>query len=313
LHAIASLYPIAACSHLYGIKEILYAFPLWFMLLASPIKALFKSRAGAKVAVLLVITAILPTFISYPQYIPYFNSFMGAGMQPYYFADSNVDYGQDINRLSSYMRKNGLRSMRMSLSGPATPEEMGLDASADIGCTPTSGLLAISSTHVSEGHIKGWPSPCYRWLSRHEPVQSIGSSIYVYDIKLRSRIIEDRFLNELILIPGFEHVGVADYPTNDLFNFQHRRENHTYYITISYDIGRDKDLHRYRRSESGLHKWVYLSKKGMDPVHHMYIWVYDDATLSVSSEDGGPRLLEMTEHVLEAFPPTSDLFIKDWE
>src|SRR5262249_33252666 len=83
---------------------------------------------------------------AHPDYLPYFNEI--ASSRPEYFrVDSDLDWGQDLWRLSSRLRALGAPSLQMSYFGTADLKLAELPPVTDITCSaPLTGYVAISAT-----------------------------------------------------------------------------------------------------------------------------------------------------------------------
>jgi len=64
---------------------------------------------------------------AYPDYLAYFNSFVGGSSRGYlYAADSNVDWGQDLIELKRYMDANDIDCIQLLYFGRVAPEVYGI-------------------------------------------------------------------------------------------------------------------------------------------------------------------------------------------
>jgi hypothetical protein len=108
--------------------------------------------------------------------------------------DSNVDWGQDLNRLAWWQVKHPeAKPLFLAFSGSADPTLYGVDAYPMPGLTPNwppvdmlpewygpqsiprTGWLAVS-VHLLRMH------PGYAWLRDYQPVDRAGYSIWLYHI-----------------------------------------------------------------------------------------------------------------------------------
>ncbi|MFH1403246.1 MAG: glycosyltransferase family 39 protein [Candidatus Altiarchaeota archaeon] len=195
LNIIIACMIIISSTILTGIRLVLFIFPLIYLLLAEPLKALLnKSRTSRRFAYLIVALSILPTLIYHPHYISYFNQAIGGPENGYkYASDSNIDWGQDLPGLKRYMDENDIKEIKLAYFGTARIEEHGIrytsmpnnqdvmsaQKKSGIECGPVEGLLAVSTT--SRTGQFGDPY-CYEWLRKHEPMDNIGYSIWIYNI-----------------------------------------------------------------------------------------------------------------------------------
>jgi len=208
-----------------GVRHVLPTFPIIYILVSGQInkwlnsysgpllekiklnsKKEFKSfkmiswvhfKAYSKYAIIIILFAwyAFGTIKIYPHFLTYFNELIGGSSQGYkYVTDSNLDWGQDLKRLTEFVDQNNIDKIYVdyfggdSLNyrlgakyqpwwGDKNPEEL-----------PSNSWLAISATFLQGG--KGVPNPeyhektgYYNWLNQYEPVTVIGNSIFVYQIK----------------------------------------------------------------------------------------------------------------------------------
>jgi hypothetical protein len=92
----------------------------------------------------------------YPQYLCYFNELVGGPRNgQYYLADSNIDWGQDLLRLTDYSHRHPGETIKLSYFGSAVPAAYGfpcelLPSSMETGSPKYldgGGLYVISETH----------------------------------------------------------------------------------------------------------------------------------------------------------------------
>ncbi len=179
---------------LIGIRLILIIFPFIYILMAEPIKHLLTAKHGRYLVYALTIISLFSTATIHPHYIAYFNTISGGPENGYkIFSDSNLDWGQDLPGLKKYMDDNGIPKIKLSYYGMGKIEEYGIEYTSlpnnqpltsyqrkpDIGCGPTTGLIAISA--ISLTNDKKDPE-CYGWLKEKEPIDMIGYSILIYNI-----------------------------------------------------------------------------------------------------------------------------------
>ncbi|MCX6813774.1 MAG: glycosyltransferase family 39 protein [Candidatus Azambacteria bacterium] len=143
------------------------------------------------IIIILFIWAIISVVSIWPSFLAYFNGIAGGPNSGYKFVvDSNIDWGQDILRLSQFIEKNNIKEIKMDYFSGAPAEYYIKTAKIESFDreTPQKGWLAISAT-ILMGACKSDKIPCsyneraYTWLDQYKPVAKIGYSIFVYDIK----------------------------------------------------------------------------------------------------------------------------------
>jgi len=191
-HAFFTIYPatlffvVASISkHDIGVRHILPFYLLVFIWIGGigSIKKWWARGLTLVVAVLSIITGIT----SYPDYIPYFNPIAGGENGGYRFlSDSNLDWGQDLKQLDSFIRHS------TDIKQPVYLDYFGdKDLIKYYGLTvgkitpveeykPTSGTFAISMFKLQ--NVWAPSETRYNWLKQYAPVKKIGGSIWIFDV-----------------------------------------------------------------------------------------------------------------------------------
>jgi hypothetical protein len=117
---------------------------------------------------------------NHPDYIAYFNTFVPRGREHEYLLDSNLDWGQDIDRLSRVVARRGIDSLGVLCLTNADLAKHGIRAVDGDWSSPQAarGWLAISA-HILKG-VTDLPHDKYAWLEDVEAVERIGRSIFLY-------------------------------------------------------------------------------------------------------------------------------------
>lgn len=157
-----------------GIRHILPIYPFIFVFTGKIInEPEMRNNFLRTVFIFLIIWLILSTILIFPHYIAYFNELIGGPDKGYkYLIDSNIDWGQDIIGLKEYLKNNNVKRIKLSVFGTGIYNI----EYEDILSVPTKGLIAISVNDLQS--IKG-----YSWLKKYKPIEKIGYSIFIYDIK----------------------------------------------------------------------------------------------------------------------------------
>ncbi|WP_428939003.1 hypothetical protein [Fontivita pretiosa] len=174
-----------------GIRHVLPLIVMLYLLACWP---LVRGRLLGALAGCLTLAAA-ETAIAHPDYLSFFN--LGAGgtqRGDRFLADSNIDWGQDIDRLAKWLHSPEMRGRPYALHlfmypKDKLPRELGLDPAAVDAPPPPAGLFAIS-TNIGR-RLFGFElrkdgtridAPDYSWLDRYRVIKRIGSSIRVYDL-----------------------------------------------------------------------------------------------------------------------------------
>jgi hypothetical protein len=175
-----------------GVRHVLPTFPFMYLLIIGQLKRWLEHRAETSavskgrftLVIFLLAFYVISSLTVYPHFIAYFNEFAGGPDGGYrYIVDSNLDWGQDLRRLKKFVEKNNIDKIKVDYFGGGDVKYYLGDRAelwhADNG--PTTGWLAVSATFLQTSRAYSWAS--YEWLDEHEPVEKIGYSIFVYNIK----------------------------------------------------------------------------------------------------------------------------------
>jgi hypothetical protein len=167
-----------------GVRHILPIYPMLCVLAATLVTRLPRGRIIA--AACAAIVAIESVAI-YPNYLAFFNAASGGpAAGPRYLLDSNIDWGQDVKKLRTWLRARHIPSVCMSYFGNTGVEFYGIpmeylprtneiDLRQNLNC-----VAAISVTNLYGLYV---PPDAYAWLRALKPAAKIGWSIYVYDLR----------------------------------------------------------------------------------------------------------------------------------
>jgi 4-amino-4-deoxy-L-arabinose transferase-like glycosyltransferase len=177
LAAAAAIVAVAMTSNLdLGVRYVLPAFvPLS---LAAAIGAAAMLRTARSIAVALIALHCAVSFASHPDYFPYFNAL--AWPEPgRYLIDSNLDWGQDVLRLRSELRRRRVAGFGQSLMGGADLDALRFPPSYPINpWIATDGWLAVSEHSYQMQKAQG----AWTWLE-HAPYTRVGESIRLYRLR----------------------------------------------------------------------------------------------------------------------------------
>jgi len=184
-----------------GVRHILPTFPFVYLLISGQINRIFSFLKTKKklfivhcsLFIVLLAWYAFSSLSVFPYYLTYFNELVGGAKNGYkYVTDSNLDWGQDLKRLTNWVEENNIKKIKVDYFGGATAEYYLGDKFepwwGDRNPEEAKGSwLAISATFLQQGRAtptKGWdhPTDFYMWLNKYEPIEVIGNSIFVYYI-----------------------------------------------------------------------------------------------------------------------------------
>jgi Dolichyl-phosphate-mannose-protein mannosyltransferase len=187
-----------------GVRHLLPVFPFTIMLVARAISRWLVGPHGrpgwptgpalarGMVVAGLVLWQVVSVVRVYPSFLAYFNEVAGgpAGGGRY-VVDSNLDWGQDLRRLRTFVEAHHLAQIAVDYFGGGSPAyELGTQSIPWWSAKgPYPGWLAVSATILQSAQGRwdpalGWqPEEAYAWLRGHAPVATIGYSIWVFDLR----------------------------------------------------------------------------------------------------------------------------------
>ncbi|HKO55939.1 MAG TPA: hypothetical protein VJ276_08675, partial [Thermoanaerobaculia bacterium] len=119
------------------------------------------------------------TAVDHPDYLAWFNE--AAGEHPEQIVvDSNLDWGQDVLRLTRVVAAHDIAKLWVLYNGNADLARHKLPADGLIPFTPVHGWVAASETSLKIADQARYGG--YRWLEAYKPVRRVGKSIRLYRI-----------------------------------------------------------------------------------------------------------------------------------
>jgi hypothetical protein len=159
-----------------------WAFP------ASPAPA----RAPAWIVGALCGWHAVSTALIHPHYLAYVNELGGGPANGYrLFADSSLDWGQDLKNLKRYLDGKGIRHVKLSYFGTADPAYYAIPGDLlpshmlppprEVTREVKPGeLLAVSATNLQGVYLAPEDQPLMARLRQQRPIDDVGHSILIY-------------------------------------------------------------------------------------------------------------------------------------
>lgn len=163
-----------------GVRLDLAIYAMMSVLAAMAVTRAIESRtrwARGVVAALCAWAVIIPA-MSHPDHVAYFNPFAGSDPGKV-LVDSNLDWGQDLERLRIAEQELQMDSLRVHYFGTAEFAAIGLKRARRLRPNErATGWVAASETFY-----RGvWADSALNWLHSYEPVARVGKSIRLYYI-----------------------------------------------------------------------------------------------------------------------------------
>ena len=109
-----------------------------------------------------------------------FNQFIGAHPEKV-LAESDLDWGQDLHRLSERLKVLGVQEVSVAYFGSAALDQAGLPPFKGVPATePVTGYVAVS---VRRSNIDFKKDGSYAWLKPYKPLERVGKSIDLFWIQ----------------------------------------------------------------------------------------------------------------------------------
>ena len=178
-----------------GVRHILPIYPFVIVLAGPAVQRLLEARRP-RLATAVVAVALAEPLAVYPHTLAFFNVLAGGpsgGSR--YLADSNIDWGQDLKRLKSWMTDAKVDHVNLAYFGNADPRYYGINCTfmpgaeswvpEDLVRLPRlPGYVAVSVTMLRGVYgDTDLQREFYTRLASLQPIASIGHSILVYRIE----------------------------------------------------------------------------------------------------------------------------------
>jgi len=173
-----------------GMRHILPVYPFLYVAAAALLARTFTRRAARWLTVTLAALQIAECASIAPDFLAFFNALSGGpGNGPRYLVDSNIDWGQDMKKLVTWLDARGTHAAYLMYFGNAQAPSYGLQvlnfpgALDGPGWDALDGFAAASVTPLQGVYL---PLEALARLRLREPVAKIGWSVYVYDFRRRT-------------------------------------------------------------------------------------------------------------------------------
>ncbi len=168
-----------------GVRHVLPIYPLLAVLGGYAISEFFvlsrrTSPAILVLPILLATWAVADSWMARPDYMAYFNQIAGSHPERI-LAESDLDWGQDLYRLSRRLQELRVDHVAIGYFGTAPLENAGLPPYSILSANvpTTHGYVAVSLRYLTLEYAK---DGSYAWLRGKTPLERIGKSIYLYNL-----------------------------------------------------------------------------------------------------------------------------------
>lgn len=158
-----------------GVRHVLPVYPFMSIAAAFAVRELWRHRMVTHIlAAALLLWQLASTTMAHPDYLAWFNEL--AGDHPERIAlDSNLDWGQDLLRLSGEVRRSNIDRLYLAYFGSAIPERHGIPAVAIPPGKRVCGWIAASEMPLAFNEDLAW--------LRGREFKRVGKSIRLYRVE----------------------------------------------------------------------------------------------------------------------------------
>ena len=181
-----------------GHRHLLPIYPFLFVAAGRVADWAFPSPAArTRVPALIVGTLcgwhVAATALIHPHYLAYVNELGGGPANGYrLFADSNLDWGQDLKNLKAYLDRHAIGAVKLSYFGTADPAYYAIpgDLIPSHMLPPPrvttrevrpGELLAVSATNLQGVYLPPEDQALMARLREQKPIDNVGYSILIYE------------------------------------------------------------------------------------------------------------------------------------
>jgi dolichyl-phosphate-mannose-protein mannosyltransferase len=168
-----------------GVRHVLPMYPLLAIVAGTGAAELWNARRTAVrvVAAALVGWQVVASAVVHPDYLAYFNELAGHHPERI-LVDSDLDDGQDLDRLADTLRARRIPAVSLAYAGSATVAEHGLPPVTWLEPhRPVTGWVAASLYAIKLGSLDRPGHDDFAWLERYRPVALVGRSIRLYYVR----------------------------------------------------------------------------------------------------------------------------------
>ncbi|MCC7422509.1 MAG: glycosyltransferase family 39 protein [Planctomycetaceae bacterium] len=175
-----------------GVRYVLPAIPLFIAVAAQAARWTTTERKWTRLFVPGLALLATASLRHHPHHIAYFNELAGGPEAGFvHLIDSNIDWGQDLDRLKEYVDANRAGPIGLAYFGSIRPGTIGLRYRLPPSGHPEPGTYAVSISLVmgrpdalvdQDGHVHTAGLDEYGYFRPFAPVARIGYSIEVYRI-----------------------------------------------------------------------------------------------------------------------------------
>jgi hypothetical protein len=163
-----------------GVRHVMPVFAFLSMLAAVGAVKLWNgsgrtpSWSGRVAVLLLSVWLVVSSARAHPDYLAYFNE-LGGKHPENILVISDLDWGQDYARLSTYLREQQIKHITIASANVFDPVALGFPETEHVPCGATpSGWVAVEMRTV-----RVYPE-CYPWIGQQKLITTVGRTELIY-------------------------------------------------------------------------------------------------------------------------------------
>ena len=159
-----------------------HALPIYVPLAVLAGAAVVMLWPRVKIAIVaLCAWLLIGSALAHPDYLPWMNAIV-RGHPERFLLDSNLDWGQDVLRLSREARRLGIKELHVNLFGNTDLRRIGLPPTKGIDpYIAAPGWYAFSETQIVSAQVHD--KYAFRWITDNYPFRRVGKTIRLYRVK----------------------------------------------------------------------------------------------------------------------------------
>ena len=165
-----------------GVRHILIVYPFMILITCAIFSCAHHKKQFWKYMIFgLLIWYVASSIVIHPDYLSYFNEAAGGpNNADKYFIESNIDLGQNLKALKTWMDDNHIQGIYLSHYGHDFPNYRKINYTIPPCGKLMPGWTAVSLNHIHGYMFTGQPLDCYTFLQNITPTKKIGYSLYLY-------------------------------------------------------------------------------------------------------------------------------------
>jgi len=166
-----------------GLRHILPIYPILYIYLGRIVEIKPKVLRTSGLAAL-AFWYFWANISIYPDYLAYFNEICGGPDRGQYcLDDSNIDWGQDLSRLSEIQQQYPGQPFYIAVNWIFDSKSFGVDAQRlqlEQIPTPPTGIVAVGKHWAIRQRVQKRSPYYFDWLEKYRPIGQVGHSILLY-------------------------------------------------------------------------------------------------------------------------------------